>query len=202
MKRRNDLVSNSGTIYSVIYGQCSEQMKAELKTSQVFKYIDQEQTNCVQLLNELRAIAYEFESKKNIHVSMDSALKAYTNISQAKGESLPEFKDIFDATVKALEYHGGHLGESLRLIKHELVVLDEDPNIVTDNREKTEEEAAIVNAKELEGEKIKAAAFIHRANSHQYGQLIAELENSYTCGFSCSVCITILGLFFIKTGRL
>ena len=120
LQREDDYKSNLGTVYSVIYGQCSDQMKAELKTSQRFKDIDKDQLDCISLLGEIRAVAYEFESKKNIYVTMDDALRNFSNIHQHKNESLTEFKDRFDATIKALEYHGHDLGRNLNLIEHEL----------------------------------------------------------------------------------
>ena len=158
-------------------------MKAELKTSQRFKDIDKDQLDCITLLREVRAIAYEFESKKNIFATMDDAMRNFFNTNQHKGESLTEFKDRFDATIKALEYHGHNLGHNLYLIEHELKIRDIDHHFVQENRLKTDDEMQwLKDAKESASEKMKAAAFIHRVDKNKYGQLIAELENAYTRG--------------------
>ena len=60
----------------------------------------------------------------------------------------------------------GHLGRGIR-IEVSCCVMKETRNLYPEE--------------ELVGEKMKAA-FIHRANSHQYGQQIAELETLYTRG--------------------
>ena len=70
---------NKSTLYSVLWGQCSNRMKTKIKALDIFELIS-ENSDILALLKEIKGISYRFESRDNIYISMDDAKALfYTN---------------------------------------------------------------------------------------------------------------------------
>ena len=67
--RNNYLESNLKTTYAVIWGQCSEAMKAKLTSLDDFKTKSLD-SNCIWILKEIKGITYGFEGQRYIYLSL------------------------------------------------------------------------------------------------------------------------------------
>ena len=72
VKRIDTYAENKSTIYSVLWGQCSDTMKTKIKALDIFELIS-ENSDSLALLKEIKGISYRFESRDNIYMSMDDA---------------------------------------------------------------------------------------------------------------------------------
>ena len=62
LERSEDYRLNLGSLYQLIWGQCSTAMKTKLKTLPDFDTI-QEKRQCIALLQGIQGVTYHFESK-------------------------------------------------------------------------------------------------------------------------------------------
>ena len=60
VKRNRELESNLATVYSVAWGQCSEDMKARIKTTKGYQTAA-EKNDCLWLLKSTKAVPQKFE---------------------------------------------------------------------------------------------------------------------------------------------
>jgi hypothetical protein len=69
VKRTTILKNNMAAIHAVVWGQCSEAMKAKLKS--LTEYQDKVNENdCMWLLKQIKAITLQFDKKKNKFISL------------------------------------------------------------------------------------------------------------------------------------
>ena len=78
--RTDYLNSNLKTAYAVIWGQCSEGMKAKLTSLDDFETKSHENDR-VWILNEIKGITYCFEGQRYIYLSLDNTQNAEDSIS-------------------------------------------------------------------------------------------------------------------------
>jgi len=74
--RTDYLNSNLKTAYAVIWGKCSEAMKAKLTSFYDFETKSHE-SDCVWILKEIKGITYCFEGQRYIYLSLDNARTSY-----------------------------------------------------------------------------------------------------------------------------
>jgi hypothetical protein len=79
--RTDYLDSNLKTAYAVIWGQCSEAMKAKLTSLDDFETKSHE-SDCVWILKEIKCITYPFEGQRYIYLSLDNARTSYYAYTQ------------------------------------------------------------------------------------------------------------------------
>jgi len=70
------LESNLKTVFAVIYGQCSELMKAKLKSLDNFEE-KEHACDCVWILKAIKVITYQFEGQRFPYLSLDDARTNY-----------------------------------------------------------------------------------------------------------------------------
>lgn len=197
MRRHKDhkivLQNNLCLLYTVIWGQCSETMKAKLEGLQDFETQDID-CNCIWLLQSIQSTMYLFEGKKNLFVAMTEVRAKLETCSQRQGQDLTKFFHKFKETVDAFEHYGGSLGLDHRLIN---LLVNEDnedypgepPEYDAEDSELAFDEALAYHTdmgqyrRGLEAvlrDKILAIMFIQRVERGKYLHLLRELHNEYT----------------------
>jgi hypothetical protein len=69
---KDDLDSNLNSLYSVIWGQCSENMKTKIRS--IAEYTEEtKQDNCVWLLSQIKNVVHQFDRKKDLWTSLRHA---------------------------------------------------------------------------------------------------------------------------------
>jgi hypothetical protein len=85
VQRLGFLESNIATLYSVIWGQCSDDMKARVKTHDEYKE-STKKNNCVWLLGQIKAVTLQFDSKKDTVLCILHARRSFDNCRQIPGQ--------------------------------------------------------------------------------------------------------------------
>jgi len=125
--RTDYLNSNLKTAYGVIWGQCSEAMKAKLSSLDDFEAKSHE-SDCVWILKENKGIAYCFEGQRYIYLSFNNARTSYYAYTQGAEDSISSYLEHFRSLVEILEHYGGAIGEDPGLLDATTAVLSNTDN--------------------------------------------------------------------------
>jgi hypothetical protein len=164
--RRDYLEGNLKSAYVIIWGQCSEPMRAKLRSLDDHES-KSESSDCVWLLKEIKAITYQFEGQRYVFLSIDDAHANFYKYKQGFDEPIADYLHNFQSRVEVLEHYGGSVGHDPTLLKS---VDDPTSPKGTDT------------CKKLARNRALAIAFLKRADQRRFGTLWTDLENQYTRG--------------------
>ncbi|KAI2508903.1 Reverse transcriptase (RNA-dependent DNA polymerase) [Fragilaria crotonensis] len=166
VKQTRVLTSNIATVFAVIWGQCSENMKARIKVSE--HYTDKAIKNdCFWLLRQIKSITLQFDESKNAILSLLDAQQSFLSCKQLPGQSTDDYADCLIGWAETIETHGGTVGAN-----HTLV-----PEIGSDGLPRD-----VQSRKALAREQTLAMALIRSSDRSRYGTLITDLGNQYASG--------------------
>jgi hypothetical protein len=168
VKRTNYLAANVPTLFSLVWGQCSDGMRQQLEASAKFSSLS-ESGDGIGLLGLIKVITFNFQSQKYLPHSLHDAKKCFYTWSQGRS-SAQAFLEQFQNIVDVIEHCGGHIGHDSGLIK-----------LVSDGTSKP----AIVGAKDatkIAQEHYLANAFILGTDKSCYGRLLDSFKNDYLQG--------------------
>jgi ribosomal protein L15 len=165
VKRLTVLRSNVAAIHAVVWGQCSEAMKAKVKSMTDYQ-AKVDENDCMWLLKQIKAITLQFDEKKNKFISLLDARTSLLNCKQFQGQSNDEYLESLRGWADTIEYHGGTVAENFTIV----------PEVVggvtrTDAKRK-----------DIARDSTLAILLIRRADPTKYGTLITELSNKYAMG--------------------
>jgi Reverse transcriptase (RNA-dependent DNA polymerase)/Zinc knuckle len=166
VKRLSALTSNLATVHAVIWGQCSEAMKAKMKALKGYKE-KTEANDCFWFLKQLKAVTMQFDEKRYKFMSLLDARTSMLNCKQLQGQTASDYLEVLRGWADTIEYHGGTVAENYTLI-------DEKD---TTGKVRTESER-----KMMARDRTLATLFIRRADPTRYGTLLADLSNNYAMG--------------------
>ena len=163
--RQHELNGNLRAIFAVIWGQCSEAMKAKLQGLDEFK--ERERRNdCAWLLKEIKGIRHRFEEKRYYPLSLRDALANFYSYRQGPGESLSDYLQHFRYNVDVLEHYGGQVGA--------------DPGLLTMVEEEDDELTGELEFARAAKDRLLAIQFLHNADGKRFGGLLVDLENQHS----------------------
>jgi hypothetical protein len=93
VKRARQLRGNLATLYAVAWGQCSETMRAKVKSLEDYT----ERTgdnNCVWLLTQIRAVTLQFDSKRNSFLSLLDARTSFLTCKQGQQQTTEAYLEV------------------------------------------------------------------------------------------------------------
>ena len=166
-KGKRALRGNLAAIHAVIWGQCSEAMKAKLKSIDSYEQSVSD-NDCEWMLKNIKAITMQFDAKHNGYISMLDATAGFLNCRQQQGQTADSYLETLKSHADTIEYHGGTL-----VLNQNLVPAMKDDGITyytDDERKKIGRDCTL------------GAAFICGADPTRYGALIADLTNQYNKG--------------------
>ena len=124
MKRQTEYEDNKNSLFQLIWGQCSQGLKDEIKA--LPHYNDMKTgRKCIELLSDLNTIIHYFETTAHLHVAMHTAKKAYSNCHQYQGESNSDYINRFNSTIDIVTKHQGRLGDDEYLVEDTLIASGE-----------------------------------------------------------------------------
>ena len=165
-KRLRIMRGNLAAIQAVVWGQCSEAMKAKIKSIHDYDTKTTE-CDCAWLLKNIKAVTMQFDDKRNGYVSLLDAMAGFLNCRQQQGQTADSYLESMKSWVDTIEHHGGSVVYNPKLAP------EKDANGIT----RTDEERNIIAR-----DQTLAVALIRGADPTRYGTLIAELANQYTMG--------------------
>lgn len=160
--RRDELRSNLNSLFSVVWGQCSESVKTKLKS--LDEYISKtKEDDVVWLLQQIKGVMDQFDTKQNGFLSALDAHSALLNYKQEHRQSNAKYFEKFKAYVDVFEYYGGSVTESTSLL--------------TEDKFKTASPAEKAKAAR---DHTLASLFLRNSDPARYGPLLADLANQYS----------------------
>lgn len=166
VRRESVLASNQATIHAVTWGQCSEAMKAKVKT--LTDYQERSDSNdCVWLLESIRAVTLELDEKRNGIMSLLDARGHLLNCRQGQNQPVGVYREIIKGWADAIRFHGGTIAERTSAVPE----ADDQGNLRTDQQRE-----------DIANEQTLAMLMIRGADPTKYGTLIADLSNQFVKG--------------------
>ena len=166
VKRNRELRGNLASIYAVTWGQCTEAMKAKIKSLDDYDARNTD-NDCAWLLQQIRAITLQFDAKRNIFLSLLDARNSLLTCRQAQHQTTESYLASLRSWVETIESYGGSVAESFELVPD----TDDDGN-VRDVAART----AIARDMTL------AMALLRGSDPHRYGMLVTDLANQHAMG--------------------
>ena len=169
-----------GSLFATIWGQCSPAMQATLRSSRIYDAIE-ECSDVIGLLNEIRGIIYNFDSRTYVYESILKAKLAVFGIRQEHKETASDYLLRFKQTISVSEHYGASLFDDEILAKHELVTI----GIMENTKEDFPQvgmDGTVDHYTELARSKMQAFVFIQGADKRRYSSLITSLQNNHTKG--------------------
>ena len=166
VKRTRQLRSNLAMTQTVAWGQCSEAMKAKLKS--LDEHLARKAVNdCAWLLEQIRAITLQFDSKRNSFLSLMDARTSFLTCQQGRQQTTDSYLDTLRGWAETIESYGGSVSEH-----HGLIDADDEDGNPRDEATRTA----------LARDKTLAMALVRGADTHRHGTLIMQLANDHAMG--------------------
>ena len=163
VKRTRILTSNMSTIFSIVWGQCSEDMKTKLKSTP--GYAETTKEDVVWLLKKIKGISLKFDEKRNAFLSALDARASFLYCRQKQGQTNVAFRDELKAWTDTIEFYGGSVAECHTLVP------EKGPRETT---------LSVAAREKIAYDSTLGMAFVrNKADTDRYGLLITELANNY-----------------------
>ena len=164
--RTTALTGNLAALYAVIWGQCSESMKAKLKAAR--DYVERAASNdCFWLLKQIKSVTLQFDDKRNGYIALLDATSNYLNLRQSQTQPVVDYVDALRGYADTIEYHGGSVVFNYKLV----------PWMADDGAPRSIEERTAIAR-----ERSMAATLVRGADTTRFGTLICHLANQFANG--------------------
>jgi Reverse transcriptase (RNA-dependent DNA polymerase)/Zinc knuckle len=165
--RKNILEMNLMALHSVIWGQCSPNMQAKVKSMTGFEKAH-ESGDCVWLLKSIKGVTFSISSERYTYAALYDAELKYLLCKQKDNESTFDYLERFRTTCEVFEHYGGIIGGG----KAANDAVESDASIVLSAAERQKKAA----------DNTMAYVFLRNADPARYQSLVVDLENQYTRG--------------------
>ena len=163
VKRKGFLAENLSALYSLVWGQCTDALRARVEAVDGFAQMSAE-ARSLDLLREIKSILFNFESQMYLPVALDEAKHRFYTLYQGKHMTTQQFLKEFQNCVDVLRHCGGSTGDDPGMINQLLKEMGVEPEGATaDQRTQATEDA---------NERCLAVAFLRRADRARFGKLI------------------------------
>ena len=177
IKRVNKLASQLKKVYAIVWGQCTDYMRAKLKSDANFTVINDDQ-DVLSLLATIKSLTYKFDAKQYPPEALKNAILKLYKFFQGREMTNTQFFERFKNLVAVVEQHGGTIGDEPGLINAELAIITGAPY----NEGTAYTAAQRMQAKEQAKEKFLAVLFLGAADRSRYGELTTGLHNDFVKG--------------------
>lgn len=173
VNREETLEENIASVYSLILGQCTEVMRAQLEASKNWPKIKREKDG-LKLLTEIKTICFNYQSQKYSPQAVHEAQYRFYHFHQGQNMTIQAYLEKFQNIVDVIEHVGGGMVISPAIYKTAASNLD----IIVETTNQAEKMKLSYAAYDL----YLAIAFIMHSDRRRYGKIIQDLENNYTQG--------------------
>lgn len=173
VKRTNYYNENKKTLYSLIWGQCTDIMRTKLEALKGFKSMSSAADSLL-LLKSVKGIVFNFQEQTYRVHSIHAAKRKFYSMTQERNMSCQDYLEHFQNCVDVIEHCGGTMGEDEGTI---VDILAESALTRT-----SADSAQLLDATIKAKERYLRYVFICAADRSRYGKLMEDLENSYVQG--------------------
>jgi hypothetical protein len=174
VQREITLKENMKTLYTLIWGQCTDAMRARLeaKISYAAMYAGYDS---LELMKSPKASVYNFQGLKYPHQTLHKLKRRFYLYAQDKHMMCQTYLEKFKNRVEVIEHSGGAIGREPRLIDEGLA--NRKPPIVglpTADHHK--------EAEAFSRDACLVITFLLSSDRNRYGALIKKLKNDFIQG--------------------
>ena len=173
VKRKTYLADNMQTVYSLVWGQCTDVMRQKLEALPTYEQLTTDGDGLA-LLKAIKNLVYNFQSQKYLSYALDESVRRFYLCTQGRHTTTSAYMEKFQNIVDVIEHSGGsianHPGVLTQLAETKRVDIDllSDENLLKLKKEAQEQNLAV--------------AFLLRADRVRYGRLLEDLENDFLQG--------------------
>ena len=172
VKKELTLEENVKKLYSLVWGQCSDALRAKLEGMNTHLTI-KSQSDGIGLIQEIKTVCFQFQKQKHDAVAMHLSKRKFYSLAQGSLDTV-EYYEKFENVISVLESNGGEIGGDQALIQSQLASLGLSVTSASDAERKAARQAA--------RQQYLAVAFLMGADRNRYGLLIQDLENDFIQG--------------------
>jgi hypothetical protein len=169
-KRELYLEENMKTIYSLVWGQCTDFMRQRLEALGNFKQMST-QGGSIALLKAIKSLVYNFQSQKYLPHSLHLAAQQFYSCKQSKRMLTQSYIEEFQSCIDMIKESGGSIRYSPEMVKR----LCKQKGTPLKDMDKT---ATLAIQQEAE-ERYLAVAIMIGADRSRFGTLLEDLQNNY-----------------------
>lgn len=173
MKRGIILMENLETAYSLIYGQCSDALRAKLESRPNHAVIEGA-ADSIGLLKNIQTVTFQFQSQWYSPLALHEVKRCFYLFQQDRHMTCQQYQETFKNNVKVIKYCRGALSKDTGLVDAELT----RAGLTHANAG----QGQLQDAENAARERVLACAFLFGSNRTHYGKLLEDLENDYTQG--------------------
>ena len=174
LRHESKLKDSCAKIYATSYGQCTEAMKARLRSHSNWESVSK-MYDVLSVLESIKKITYDFQGQKQDVVSLYMSNRTMYTYRQQPGQTNADLHEKFTAIAEVIEANGGKIGREPSMLNAEAV-----------RAGATDFESASLDIKEAAQAicqtKYLAIALLVAADRGRYASLLEELENDNTKG--------------------
>ena len=115
VKRKATYRQNKESIYAIILGECTEVMRAKLKSLHSFSTEASPKSDGIKLLKLIRQISYEFESQRYPFLSVHNAVQQSYSMFQKLHQTIDEYYENVSIKLDMLDHCGASISGHLTL---------------------------------------------------------------------------------------
>ena len=172
------LDENIKKAYSLILGQCTENLQSRLKQTTQWATFSVS-FNSLMLLDSIQSIAFKYEDRKFQPLALHQVKQSFYSFNQgnlSNSEYLQQFKNRSEMA----ESHGTDLTDRAVAV----MLMKQNPVDAAKNFETGLSDAERKLYLDAAGDLCQAVAFLVQSDKRRYGELLSDLENDYTKGLS------------------
>lgn len=173
VKKETHLEENIKTIYSLIFGQCTEAMRAKLESISSHQTIAAA-SDGIELMKNIKTVMYNFQSQKYAPLALHESKKRFYALTQDKHTTVTVYLERFQNSVEVIEHCGGTIGIDPGLV--DITMTAATPVMTRATATPTQ----LLAAENYTKEEYLACSFLMGADRHRYGKLLEDLENDFT----------------------
>ena len=140
-KKQSTLENNIESAYSLIWGQCTPAMQAQIKTQQEYERM-RNSFDVFKLLKEVKGHTFKLTDRDYAYQSVWDSYTSVFNMKQGKDEFLDKFQERFNVVVEAAEGYGCEFGSEQILWKTDPVYASLTPSEQADPENKKDVQKA------------------------------------------------------------
>jgi hypothetical protein len=175
--RKAILEENLQKAYALIWGQCSDPLRAKLESAATHDDVATAKDS-IALLKSIRATMYMSHAQRYEPLTCLDGLDRFIRLHQGKHQSLSSYLESFRNCTDVLDYMTVEIGISAKGIETELGNTPDAFGRPLSPDKASEGE--LVTAKACVKEAFMAVKFLAGADKARYGTVIQDLENDYT----------------------
>ena len=161
-------------IYSVIYGQCSDGIRAKIETMSNHETIANV-GDTIGLLKNINSVMDNFQTYRKPVQSIMNCKKMLLAYRQGRDKTIPDYHKQFKELIDVIEYNGGSVGAEQHLYEAHLssAGLAVDRNVTEEQR---------TDVLYLARDETTSYLFLFGVDKIIFGKLLEYIENDFTQG--------------------